>query len=357
MKICFFSVGFAFNRLIRLRFYKKIFPKNTEIFLFTTTKYNDFKNWEDNGIKIHVQKYNPILMPFKFRKFCKKNKIDRVSNLGHPFGAIPLITSSIFQDRKVLLYFLGDSIDFPKIDTFTKLSLKSLFYLLPYMLLVRLSNKVAFVGKNSYKKAPLFFLSKKSKFHYLHAPVSTDIFSPQDKLNSRKSLNLNPDKKLILYVGRITSRKGCNLLSKIIKSNPDIDFLLIGKWAESEVPRFKSSNLTHLEKIQNKDLAKYYSVADLVFTYHRQGCQMGIVGGESLACGTPILHTNRIAFPDSSAIIKVSDNINEINYKIKEFFSIPKLKRKELSNISRKYAIKYNSDQAWKNKYLDFFIK
>jgi glycosyltransferase involved in cell wall biosynthesis len=362
-RICFFSVGFAFNRLIRLRYYEKLFPKDVEIFLFTTNKYAGTSEekyqakWDLERTKVTTVKYNPFQIPFEFRKFCNKNKIDAVSNLGHPFGTIPLIFGSLFKKRKVLLYFLGDSIDYPKTDTLTKKGLINLFILIPYFILVHLSDKVATVGYNTYRKSPLFFLSKKKKFHYIHAPVNTDIFRPQDKVTARKKLKIPLNQKTILFVGKVTSRKGGKLLREVIKSNPQIKFILIGKWQEKEIPRFKFKNMEVIDRVLNKDLPKYYSAADLSFAYHRQGCQMGIVGGESLACGTPILHTNRIAFKDSPVIIKISENLKEINNKIKAFFNLPNKDRINFSKESRKYVERYLSDEVWSNKYKEFFLK
>src|SRR3989344_5524731 len=87
--ICFFSIGFAFNRLVRLKYYENIFPNDVNIFLFTTNKYsgNEKTNYQYqwSGLKrtkIIVEEYNPLKIFFNFRKFCKDNNIDRVINLG-----------------------------------------------------------------------------------------------------------------------------------------------------------------------------------------------------------------------------------------------------------------------------------
>ena len=362
-RICFFSVGFAFNRLIRMRFYEKIFPKDVEIFLYTTDKYDGTSEekytskWDLKRTKIFKTKYHPLKTLFNFRKFCKKNYIDAVSNLGHPFGGIPLIFESIGKKTKVLLYYLGDAIDYPKIDTFSKKGLISFFSLIPYWFLTKFSDKIATVAYNTYKKSPLFFLSRTNKFHYIHATVNTDLFISINKKLARKKIGILNEEKVILFVGKITRRKGGKLLRQVIESNPDIKFILIGKWLEKEIPRFNFKNITVIDKVLNEKLNYSYSAADLSFAYHLQGCQMGIVGAESLSCGTPILHTKRVAFPDSSAILRFNDDINEINRKIKEFFALSEKEREALKKEARKYAIKYLSDDTWKEKYLNFFLE
>jgi glycosyltransferase involved in cell wall biosynthesis len=356
-RIVFFSAGFAFNRLVRMRFYETIFPKSTELYLVTTDKYKDSDKWILKRTKIIVLENNPLKNIFEIRKICQINKIETLSNLGHPFGAIPLIIATFFQKRNVLLYILGDSIDYPKIDTFTKSGLRYLFSLIPYFFIEKFCKKTALVGYNSYLKAPVFFLSPKKKFYYMHAPTDTKIFHPITKSISRKKTSLKENEKIILYVGRITRRKGGQLLKEIILSNPNIKFILIGKWIREEIAYFKSKNLIHIESVDNDKLPEFYSAADLTFAYHRQGCQMGIVGAESLACGTPILHTKRIAFKDSPAILKFGDNLDEVNKKIKTFFDKDSKEIKSIRKEARNYAEKYCSNEIWKSKYLDFYLR
>ncbi|MAG07450.1 hypothetical protein CMI46_01380, partial [Candidatus Pacearchaeota archaeon] len=81
-----------------------------------------------------------------------------------------------------------------------------------------------------------------------------------------------------------------------------------------------------------------------------------IVGGEALACGTPIIHTKRTAFKDSQAIIKISDSVSEANKKIKKFFELSKKERNKISKIAREYAEANLSDEFWQKKYIKFFL-
>jgi glycosyltransferase involved in cell wall biosynthesis len=215
---------------------------------------------------------------------------------------------------------------------------------------------VATIAYDTHVKSSSFFLSRKEKFHLIHATVNTEIFKIVDKKIARKNIGVSEKEKIILYVGRITSRKGGDFLHKVIKSNPQIKFIIIGKWLENEIPKFKYNNMIVLNKVENKKLNEYYSAADLVFAYHRQGCQMGIVGAESLSCGVPIIHTKRIAFEDSSAIFKVLDNLQDFNKKIKDFFLLSEIKEAEIRKKAREYALENLSDEVWKEKYLKFYL-
>ena len=360
LRICFFSVGFAFNRLVRLRYYEKIFPKDVEMFLITTNKYMGTKEdkyteqWNLERTKIISMKYNPLRLPFDIRKFCKKEKIDVVTNMGHPYGGIPLIIGSIFDKRRFILYFFGDTFETTKQDIFSKFGIKLFFRLFPYLIIARFADKIAFVGESSYKKAPLFFMMPKRKFYCLHAPVDVQLFHPADKKKARKELKINDKEKIIIYVGRVTKRKHGKLLSELIKTNPNIKFIIIGKWVEKEIPKIKAKNLITFDKIPNTELFKYYSAADLSFACHIQGYPMGIVAEESLACGIPVLHIKKLTAEESKAIIKI-DEKNE-NKKINDFFSLSETEKKKLRIEARKYAEKYLSDEVWKDKYLDFYL-
>lgn len=361
IKLCFFSVGFAFNRLIRMRYYEKIFPKDVEIFLITTDKYgkpkDEEKKWTLNRTKIIVLHHNPIKNTFEIRKICDKHNIDLLSNLGHPFGVIPLIFAKIFRDRRVLLYYLGDVLEIYKT---TKVSLKKaklFFILLLYFILSKLTNKSAFVGYRSFKRAPYFFLSRKKKFYFLQAPVNVNLFRPYDRIKSRKNLGIDLKKKVIIYVGRITYLKGGDILSELVKLNPDIDFIVIGKWIEKEIPKIHAKNLRVIERVPNEKLPEYYSASDLAFIYNRQGDQPQITGSESLACGVPVLHTKRFYAPNESFVIRIKDDVKDANKKIRYFFNISKEKRKIISVKAREYAEKYLSDEFWKEKYIDFYLK
>lgn len=359
-RICFFTVGFAFNKLVRLRYYEKIFPKNTEIFLITTDKYGraeeEKKKWSLARTKVIILKHSRKNL-FEIRKICDRYRVDAVSNLGHPFGAFALIFASIFRQRKVLLYYLGDVLEIFKT---TKMSFKKvkLFSILPvYFLLSKIADKVALVGYNSFRRAPIFFLCPQKKFYYLHGPVNVDLFRPSDKRDARKKIGISERERVIIYVGRISYLKGGDLLSQLIKSKPEIEFIVIGKWNKDEIPLIKSKNLKIIENVKNEDLSKYYSAADLAFVYNRQGDQLQIVGAEAIACGVPVLHTNRVHAPNKRFIIKLSDKIVDFNNQIKSFFALNEKERKDISREAREYALRNLSDEYWKDKYLKFFIR
>jgi len=86
-----------------MRYYEKIFPKDAKLFLFTTDKYEgaEKKNyqfqWDLKHTKIHVEKYDLKQLPFKLRKFCEENKIDRLFNIGYYMSCFILLYATLFS--------------------------------------------------------------------------------------------------------------------------------------------------------------------------------------------------------------------------------------------------------------------
>jgi D-inositol-3-phosphate glycosyltransferase len=133
--------------------------------------------------------------------------------------------------------------------------------------------------------------------------VNLDLFRPQDKKESRKSLGLDR-KKVVLFVGRIEPLKGVERLLTAFSHLPDRDnlrLLVIGGDAQSaaEIARLKEisnrlgirDNVTFTGLVEQDRLPLYYNAADVtvVPSYYES---FGLVPLESLACGTPVVATD-----------------------------------------------------------------
>lgn len=358
-KICFFSVGFAFNRLVRMRYYEKIFPKDTEIFLYTTNKYQSKeeckKQWDLKRAKVFVEDYNSMNTPFKLRKFCNHHKIDRLVNLGHPGAGIPFLIASLFSNRDYLMGFYGQVAAYKREKKYSK-KIRKFFVLIVYWFVAQFAKKLVFTDKESLSKAPRFFLISKKKMYYAEAPVNTDLFLPKNRISARKKLKLPLDKNIILRVGRANYIKCGDIFKSLVEKNPGIFFILIGEWFENEVPKINKKNFLHINKMSSKELVDYYNSADLALSMHRAGTGMGIVAEEALSCGIPIILPNKVTTPDSKSIIRSSTKLEEINDKMNKFLLLPKKEKQEISKEARNYAQKYYSDDVWKKEFVKFHL-
>lgn len=127
-----------------------------------------------------------------------------------------------------------------------------------------------------------------------------------DKNIFKKKYNING--KMILNVSRLAKIKGHNLLieafSKVVKDFPNSMLVIIGEdWGELENLKRLVKNLglndqvILTEKIPEKDLLGAYSSAD-IFVLSSIEEPFGIVLLEAMACGIPIVSTNRGGPPE-----------------------------------------------------------
>lgn len=360
-KICFFSVGFAFNRLVRMRFYEKIFPKDVEIFLFTTNKYEGKEKekyqykWDLKRTKIITAKYSLLKLPFTLRKFCIKNKIDRVINIGNWRGSINSLIASLSSKTDYITNVFGDIVDEEHNFIWNKLNLL-LFYLLIFF-----SKKTIFNDYADHKKHKNLFrlLNHGIKIKYLPAPVNSDLFVSRDRQKCRKKLSLPQNKKIILFVGRVDYGRGSDILIDLIKKNKDILFIVIGRLMDKNFKNLKAKNTIFFEKKSSEELVDYYNAADLGLFLHRKfRGGLGLVVQESLSCGIPAITPVRQLPKYSESLFQTPFPLNSahINQVISRFFKTTGKERKELGVLARRFILENYSDNALERGYKKYYL-
>ena len=173
--------------------------------------------------------------------------------------------------------------------------------------------------------------------------IDLDNFRPVK--NAKRKVGWN-GKLVVLFVGRLVPEKGIPELLEAAKTwNKNITLAIAGSGPmEEEIRNSKLviSNLEYLGNLDQSDLPKYYSAADLVIvpSTHEEG--FGRVILESLACGTPVVGSKRGAIPEAiDSTVGSLININSISIKKEiESLSINTKKRSILSHNARKYAEK-----------------
>lgn len=366
-RICFFALTLTFNRLNRLKYYERIFPEDTELFLFTTTKQESKKNKQhiiqDHGLKrmeVICTDYNPLTFSLKLRKFCIKNKISKLLNVGNHEGSIFLFLATLFVPTDYIVNFFGDLFNSYKYTAFFD-SLIRLFTLLLLFPIVHFSDKIIFNDYENYTRARVFFLIPRKRLKFLPAPVDTALFKLKNRVQCRKETNLPVNKNMILFVGRAIKSKGSDILNKLIEANPDILFVIIGKIIDEDF-KIKTKNFIHIEKKDNEDLVPYYNAADLTFYLCKWGGGLGMVAEESLACGTPVVVLRKeYGTKKSEATLQVPFNFGITNKVVREFFrrydKKSEKEKKQLSKTARDFAEKNFSANVWKEKYIDYYSR
>jgi len=351
-RICFFSIGFAHNRLVRMKYYEKIFPPDVEMFLFTTDKHigkeNYHQEWDLKRTKIITIKYNLLKLPFILRRFCKERKIDRITNIGSRYPALLFIFAALFSSTEYLLNIYGS---IPRLREIIRgVAIRDFAHLMFFSFLMFFSERVIFVDPGVYKR----FKEKSRKVVHLPAMVDTDLFFPKNKISQRKKLNLPKNGKIVIFVGRVSHGKGADLLTKLIELNEDIFFIVIGTPMYKQFKRLKKKNFVHFNKKNSKELVEYYSAADLgLFWQRTRDGGLGLTAEESLACGVPaIVRSGEGIIEPSPALLETRGTVKKTQQMVRKFFEKSTRERKELSRIARKYAEKYYSGKFWKDRYI-----
>ncbi len=129
--------------------------------------------------------------------------------------------------------------------------------------------------------------------------VDASIFRPEpdDRLATRRSLGIRADRRLLLYVGRLSKDKNVRALfgafDLLDKEVPDQFYLLVvGDGPERSKLQWllrQGANVSWVRYLADSaELARFYRAADL-FVHPGLYETFGLVTLESQACGTPVL--------------------------------------------------------------------
>lgn len=154
--------------------------------------------------------------------------------------------------------------------------------------------------------------------------------NPEEKKSLYRKLNINPEQRILIFVGRITPQKGISELLDAIKllNDPNIILLVIGS------TNFGMSNRSSFEQyikqkcremkdkvrftgfIHNDELWKYYQLADIAVLPSMWEEPAGLTMIEAVASGTPIISTIAGGIPEyisknCGILVKRDSNITQ----------------------------------------------
>jgi glycosyltransferase involved in cell wall biosynthesis len=353
-RICFFSRGFAFNRLNRLKYFEKIFPKNIKMFLVTTNKFKNnsskSEEWDLKRIKVHYIAHNPLRIAVSLRKFCKTNEITTIVNMGTFNSAYLFLFSTIFSKTNYLLNVMNVLRNKNKSKL---IELKNFITLWP---LIFLSKKTSFADKYDSKRVKkLFFNSKDIKF--IPAPTDTSIFKRKNQKSIRRKLGLPKNKKIVIFVGRLNYAKGTDIFMELVTRNKEILFIAVGKIIYEPLKDFKAKNLIHYPSKTSEELVDLYNSADLGFFLQRfYGAGLGQTTQEALACGIPSINRDWPGLKKSPALFLIPINTDCADKTLKSFFKKRKRDKERLSSEAKNFAIKNYSGNVLKKKYVNYYL-
>jgi len=173
------------------------------------------------------------------------------------------------------------------------------------------------IGKQVLRKADKIIVVSKATMNYvlnlgaapekievLHNGVDLNRFRPLPNIKDemREKLGISKSEKVALTVRRLVYKNGIDTLidsaKKVIKKNPRLVFLVVGKGPDFEKVRERIRHLK-IEKnfklagfISDERLPFYYNAADFFVLPSKSGEGLPLVALEAMACGVPVIATN-----------------------------------------------------------------
>jgi glycosyltransferase involved in cell wall biosynthesis len=163
-----------------------------------------------------------------------------------------------------------------------------------------------------------------------------------------KPVNKKIEKRLkILFVGRLSQKKGIDLLLNASEQVKDADFLIAGKVDNSQIlneikkKQENNGNVKFLGSPSDKNLALIYRKADL-FVFPSRADSFGMVNLEAMASGLPIIASNVGAVPEliengKTGFIFEPGNTDQLINCINKFVKKPNLIKNFRKNVIKKF--------------------
>lgn len=179
-------------------------------------------------------------------------------------------------------------------------------------------NRVSFITTVSHFIAngvKELYPSATSKLHPVYSAVDCNIYKPiwnDDKDSHRRILREKyglQNHKTILYVGRLTPKKGTHIvidaMNSVMESHPNTALMIIGsKWYGGNESNKYIELLKRISKelkgpviftgyLSPTEIPKYYSIGDIFVNMSQWREPLARVHYEAMAAGLPIITTNR----------------------------------------------------------------
>ncbi|AEA45998.1 glycosyltransferase [Fluviicola taffensis] len=146
-------------------------------------------------------------------------------------------------------------------------------------------NHDGFIVMSKQVQSDLLLLKPDAKVLLLNHPIYDQFGEKLDRIDACKKLQINPEKKILLFFGLIRDYKGLDILLKTLAKLDDSYHLVVAgevygsfenyqKIIDSE--NLKSKLTLHLHYISDQDVAAYFSAADALMMTYKSATQSGI---------------------------------------------------------------------------------
>lgn len=224
-----------------------------------------------------------------------------------------------------------------------------------------------FVAMSNKVKNDLLYLMPNAKVTLIEHPLYNHFGNIQEKINARNKLNINNNKKTILFFGFIRDYKGLDLLIEAFGLLNDTYQLVIAGEVYGNFDKYnemieknnnKNNIYKHIKYISDDEVSSYFSAADVCVLPYKSATQSGITA-IAYHFRLPIIATkvgglNETIIHNKTGIIVEKPESNLIAKAIDDFFN-------NNQNIDYKENINKLCDELSWNKFaeklLDFYNK
>ena len=130
--------------------------------------------------------------------------------------------------------------------------------------------------------------------------IDLDVYRPLDRTAIRSSLGVS--KVAVLFAGRLLEKKGVLLILQAAKNLPHLQFIIAGDGPVKEAVvdcAAQNANVNYVGSVSTiTKLVEYYNAADVFVSLPLYDEGFAGVYLEALACGTPVIASNKGCLPD-----------------------------------------------------------
>ena len=214
-------------------------------------------------------------------------------------------------------------------------------------------NKIICAGKDEINVLKNIFDIPDSKIEFLINPHNLELFKNRDRIDACKKLQISPEKKYFLYVGRLVKNKGIEELletfNEIKSEYSDMNLIFIGDGLlKKEITEFiEKNNLNDRVELKGKlpheIICYYYNACSILFHIGTSGGLPNAVV-EGIASGIPVIATENGANKEyvnqdyKTGIIIEPGNKIELKKAIKKIIEMPEKFSREVPEIIKEFS-------------------